>query len=41
MSCTDVIRKDWLEENYKSLIERVSGKKVSFVAIYRKEKEMV
>ena len=30
--------KEWLKDNYKSLIERISGKKVSFVVIYRKEK---
>ena len=37
VSCTDITRKEWVEENYKSLIERISGKKVSFVVIYRKE----
>ena len=41
VSCTDITRREWVEENYKSLIERISGKKVSFVVIYRKEKELV
>ena len=32
-----IFEKEWLKDNYKSLIERISGKKVSFVVIYRKE----
>ena len=37
VSCTDITRREWVEENYKSLIERLSGKKASFVVIYRKK----
>ena len=36
VSCTDETRKEWIEENYKKLIERVSGRRTSFVVIYRK-----
>ena len=35
VSCT-YSNKEWVEENYKSLIERLSGKKVSLVVIFRK-----
>ena len=41
VNCVGDFEKEWLKDNYKSLIERISGKKVSFVVIYRKEKEMV
>ena len=41
VNCVGAFEKEWLKNNYKSLIERISGKKVSFVVIYRKEKEMV
>ena len=36
VSCT-YSNKEWIEENYKSLIERLSGKKVSLVVIFRKK----
>ena len=36
VSCT-YMNKEWIEENYKSLIERLSGKKVSLVVIFRKK----
>ena len=41
VNCIGDFEKEWLKDNYKSLIERISGKKVSFVVIYRKEKGMV
>ena len=41
VNCIGDFEKEWLKDNYKSLIERISGKKVSFVVIYRKEKELV
>jgi len=41
VNCVGAFEKEWLKNNYKSLIERISGKKVSFVVIYRKEKELV
>ena len=36
VNCIGDFEKEWLKDNYKSLIERISGKKVSFVVIYRK-----
>lgn len=36
LSCVDNFTKDWLKENYTSLVEKVCGKKVSFVVIYRR-----
>ena len=36
VNCIGDFEKEWLKDNYKSLMERVSGKKVSFVVIYRK-----
>ena len=36
IACVDNFTKDWLKENYTSLVEKVCGKKVSFVVIYRR-----
>lgn len=36
LSCVDEFSKNWIEENYSTLLERVSGKNVSFVVIYRR-----
>ena len=36
VNCIGDFEKEWLKDNYKSLIERISGKKVSFIVIYRK-----
>lgn len=37
VNCVGDFKKKWLKDYYSSLIERISGKKVSFVVIYRKE----
>ena len=36
IACVDNFTKDWLKESYTSLVEKVCGKKVSFVVIYRR-----